>query len=158
MRLVWMMILTLGCDTKKPEADWDTGGSYSGWSDDNHADHDGGDDDGGDTSADTDGGENGGEETGGDDGGSWSASCQFGSNICIETTNPDPGAWCDYEGGSSNETACGADYTSRCEIPASADWGDTYAYAAIAYYYNGFDGSAACEDIGGTFTAFDGGD
>ena len=92
-------------------------------------------------------------ETGGgttDGGGSSSSrSCQFGSQICIETSAPDPGAWCAAEGGDSSESACSSDYTSYCIIPPSDN--PTYMYAATAYYYDNFDASAACTDVGGTY-------
>ena len=127
-----------------------------------HEDHDhDGDEDGGEEGGEEAGGEEGGEEAGGeeggDDGSAASASCQFGSDICIETTAADPGAWCDTEGGTSNEAACGDDYTSHCDIPGGQE--GTYADAATAYYYNDFDGEIACEDYaGGEYTvAGDGG-
>ena len=162
MRFVWLMGFALGCETKDPTADWDTGGSYTGWSDDAHADHDhdgdddGGEEGGGEEGGGEEGGEEGGGEEGGDDGSAASASCQFGSNICIETTAADPAAWCDTEYGTSNEAACGGDYTSHCDIPGGQE--GTFADAATAYYYNDFDGEAACTDHGGTYTvAGDGG-
>ena len=76
-------------------------------------------------------------------------SCQFGNDICIETTAADPAAWCATEGGTANGAACADGYTSHCDIPGGQE--GTYADAATAYYYNDFDGATACSDVGGTY-------
>ena len=165
MRLVWMLTVAFGCGTKEPSADWDecddtaAGACDSGrtFEIDPLDDDGGGDDWYGDDGGTTDGGTDAGTTDGGttdggttDGGGSSSSrSCQFGSQICIETSAPDPGAWCAAEGGDSSESACSPDYTSYCIIPPSDN--PTYMYAATAYYYDNFDASAACTDVGGTY-------
>ncbi len=76
-------------------------------------------------------------------------SCQFGGDICIETTNADPAGWCATEGGTANGAPCADGASNTCDIPGGQT--GTYADAATAYYYNDFDGSTACSDVGGTY-------
>ena len=79
------------------------------------------------------------------------ASCDFSGAVCIETTNADPAAWCAAEGGTHADAVCADGYDGMCDIPADGTDG-TYADAAVAYYY-GMDGTTACTDVGGTYTA-----
>ena len=168
LTLATLFCSTMGCgvlskssDDEEDDEEW---GDEGGWDSDGGSNWgSGGGSAGGSTSggaatsAETGGEETGGEETGGAEGGddssSSSTSCQFGSDICIETTADDPWAWCDTEGGTSNDSACDADYTAWCEIPAQ-EW-DTYADAATAYYYNDADFSTACADNGGAYRTTD---
>ena len=78
------------------------------------------------------------------------ASCDFSGAVCIETTAADPAAWCATEGGTHADAACTDGYDGKCDIPGGQD--GTYADAATAYYY-GMDGTDACTDVGGTYTA-----
>ncbi len=88
-------------------------------------------------------------ETGGDDGGDAAVSCSFSADICVEPNEADNDAWCSGLGGTPSADACAEGADGTCAIPAGGD----YTADATAYYYNGFDGAAACEGAGGTYTA-----
>lgn len=122
---MWIAILLFAaCETIDPYADWDT----AGWdAEDDWRSNDPGE-----------------EEPAGA-----TESCQFGNDICIETTAADPFAWCAIEGGTANGAACADGYTSHCDIPGGQ--GGTYADAATAYFYNDYDGGVACSEVGGTY-------
>ncbi len=126
MRFVWMMVLTLGCETKDPYADGDTAGSYSG---------------AGDPGEDT-------PETTAD-----SCVLDVVDDYCIEPNEPDNEAWCtglpDNYGATYRPGPCPNDYVGMCAIPSGGD----FSARATGYYYADFsDPRAACESMGGTFT------
>ena len=123
------------CDTGESHEDHDHDG------DDDGGDDDGGDDDGGD--------DDGGDEGGDDGGGDAAVSCTFSADICVEPNEADNDAWCSALGGTPAAEACADGADGHCEIPAGGD----YTANATAYYYNGFDGAAACEGAGGTYTS-----
>ena len=122
---MWIAILLFAaCETEDPYADWDT----AGWdAEDDWRSNDPGEE----------------EPTGASD------SCQFGNNICIETTAVDPAVWCATEGGTSNGDACANGATNYCDVPGGQD--GPYADAATVFLYNDFDWSTICSDFGGTY-------
>ena len=77
-------------------------------------------------------------------------SCWFSDVVCIETSNPYPEDWCYTEGGDPYYDSCDSGWDGMCEIPSYGS--GTWEYGGTVYYY-GMDGSDACTDVGGTFSA-----
>ena len=79
------------------------------------------------------------------DAGPTAMGCVFADIICVE--HFEGADWCSAVGG-QDAAACPGGATNTC---SGISGGDYVVGGATAYYYNGFDGAAACADAGGTY-------